>query len=148
MFACCACEPWSPAKTCVPSDRLPVNAMARTSSIGLQVSNTALLQSYYYQAYATVRKYSNCFVALCPPESQPDGSTFQQFMTNSSYSKVIQDVKMCAEATATRACPFDERPSSRRGSCVQAERVRAQGVDTGATQRKHRHHQSSCAPLH
>ena len=61
----------------------------------LQVSNVTLLQNYYTQAYATVRKYSSCFVALCPPESQSDGSTFQFFMAGSPYTKVIQDVHKC-----------------------------------------------------
>ena len=58
----------------------------------MQVSNVTLLQNYYYQAYATVRQYSDCFVALCPPENQVDGSEFQSFMAGSQYTKVIQDV--------------------------------------------------------
>ena len=61
----------------------------------VQVGNVTLLQSYYMQAYATVRKYSNCIVALCPPESQSDGSAFQFFMAGAPYTKVIQDVHKC-----------------------------------------------------
>ena len=62
----------------------------------LQVGNVTLLQNYYMQAYATVRKYSSCIVALCPPESQSDGSAFQFFMAGGPYTKVIQDVHKCA----------------------------------------------------
>ncbi len=68
----------------------------------LQTSNTALLKSYYMQAYSTVRKYSSCFVALCPPESQSDGSAFQSFMAAAPYTKVIQDVHRCGPDT--RGC--------------------------------------------
>ena len=70
----------------------------------LQTSNTTLLKSYYMQAYSTVRKYSNCFVALCPPESQVDGSEFQSFMAASPYTKVIQDVHRCGSVHGCLRC--------------------------------------------
>ncbi len=68
-----------------------------------QVGNVTLLQNYYMQAYATVRKYSSCIIALCPPESQGDGSAFQFFMAGAPYTKVIQDVHKCASAVV-RSC--------------------------------------------
>jgi len=76
-----------------------------------QTSNTTLLKSYYMQAYSTVRKYSNCFVALCPPESQNDGSAFQSFMAAAPYTKVIQDVHRCgcADTRVLRAAVREQQ---------------------------------------
>ncbi len=84
---------------------LPAGTYPRTLFCKLQVSNTTLLKNYYTQAYATVRKYSSCFVALCPPESQVDGSEFQTFMNAPAYTKVIQDVhrRACGHVRI-RAC--------------------------------------------
>ncbi len=70
--------------------------LSMTLSDALQVGNVTLLQNYYIQAYTTVRKYSSCIVALCPPESQSDGSALQFFMAGAPYTKVIQDVHKCA----------------------------------------------------
>ena len=84
-------------------------------SCAAQVSNITLLQNYYMQAYTTVRKYSSCFVALCPPESQPDGSAFQFFNPAPSYTKVIQDVHKCARKAV--------RQSSRHVQCAHVFRI-------------------------
>ncbi len=72
-----------------------------------QVNNVGMLQSYYYAAYAAVRKYApNCFVAVSPREWEQDGAEWQFFMAAPPYTKVIQDLhrhvvtaRRCAEGT-------------------------------------------------
>jgi len=57
------------------------------------VKNVGMLQSYYYAAYAAVRKYApDCFVAISPREWEQDGAEWQFFMAGPPYKKVIQDL--------------------------------------------------------
>ena len=59
-----------------------------------------MLQNYFYAGYAAVRKYnSDCFVAISPREWEQDGSNWQFFMSNASYTNVIQDLHRCAVDT-------------------------------------------------
>ena len=62
-----------------------------------QMNSAPMLQNYFYAGYAAVRKYSSdCFVAISPREWEQDGSEWQFFMSNASYTNVIQDLHRCA----------------------------------------------------
>ena len=71
-----------------------------------------MLQSYYYAAYAAVRKYApNCFVAISPREWEQDGAAWQFFMAGPPYTKVIQDLHRHAVTSCVVVSKSDLNPA-------------------------------------
>ena len=71
----------------------------------LQIDDRAMLEDYYCSAYAIVRAASSsCFVIVAPREYELDGSEWQTFMTNESYTGVMQEVHRYFLALSSHSC--------------------------------------------
>ena len=89
--------------------------MASYAHYSSQVNNLTTLYGYYQSAYAAVRAYStDCFVIIAPrtwevdtgptSPSTPTPGSWQTFMSNSSYTKVLLDLHKCAVTLILYLC--------------------------------------------
>ena len=69
----------------------------------MQTGNPDLLSKYYYDAYKIYRQYCKDQYFIVAPEIfyEIPGTYRQQFMANSSYTKVLQDIHECVLAVTT-----------------------------------------------
>ena len=100
----------TPLATVTPQCCVPHPTPSQKTS---QVVNTTLLQNYYQSAYAAVRNASaSCYVWIAPQtfqqDSQPTASatpqSWQTFMSQPPYTKVLLDLHKCA---AVQPCTFE-----------------------------------------